>query len=68
LSAQYASKLYGVTPAGTAVDEGDTDDEGGDIEAEIKKELEGISKPPTDPILGNVKLDTPCRKYTSHFL
>ncbi|KNG52626.1 thump domain-containing protein [Stemphylium lycopersici] len=57
---QYATRLYGTTEAtGTAGDD-DSDSEGGDIEAEISKELADIRKPTTMPLFISVKLDTQC--------
>ncbi|KAH7138049.1 hypothetical protein B0J11DRAFT_3377 [Dendryphion nanum] len=57
---EYASKLYGVAaPDGTA-DEPDSDEDGGDIEAEIKKEIDGIRKPVGESLFKSVRLDTQC--------
>lgn len=56
---QYATKLYGNTEA---AEDGDSDVEGADIEAEIKKELSDIRKPTANPLFQSVKLDTQCRK------
>ncbi|CAO2656406.1 Nn.00g052090.m01.CDS01 [Neocucurbitaria sp. VM-36] len=55
---EYASKFYGTTN-GTA-DDNDSDSEGGDIEAEINKELADIRKPTAKPLFTSVKLDTQC--------
>ncbi|KAF2200943.1 hypothetical protein GQ43DRAFT_432039 [Delitschia confertaspora ATCC 74209] len=57
---QYASNLYGVTGADGAAEGGESDDEDPDIEAEIKKELSGISKPSSEPLFTSVKLETAC--------
>ncbi|KAH7401411.1 hypothetical protein BKA66DRAFT_103017 [Pyrenochaeta sp. MPI-SDFR-AT-0127] len=54
---EYATKLYG-TSNGESVDDDDSD--GGDIEAEINKELAEIRKPATKPLFTSVKLDTQC--------
>jgi len=56
---QYATKLYGNTEA---AEDGDSDVEGGDIEAAIKKEVNDIRKPTEIPLFQSVKLDTQCRK------
>jgi hypothetical protein len=42
----------------------DSDSEGGDIEAEIKKEIADIRKPTTKPLFTSLKLDTQCCKDT----
>ncbi|KAH6637761.1 hypothetical protein C7974DRAFT_432618 [Boeremia exigua] len=55
----YATKLYGDQADGTAKDDEDSD-AGGDIEAEIKKELAEIRKPTVKPLFTSVKLDTQC--------
>ncbi|KAF3005147.1 hypothetical protein E8E13_010449 [Curvularia kusanoi] len=56
----YATKLYGDQATnGSAEDEEDSD-AGGDIEAEINKELADIRKPTVKPLFTSVKLDTQC--------
>ncbi|KAF1844002.1 uncharacterized protein K460DRAFT_155730 [Cucurbitaria berberidis CBS 394.84] len=55
---EYAAKLYGATNEAAA--DNDSDSEGGDIEAEISKELADIRKPTTKPLFTSVKLDTQC--------
>ncbi|KAK7558206.1 hypothetical protein BKA81DRAFT_370217 [Phyllosticta paracitricarpa] len=65
---QYCKKLYGVGGDGSTEEEGggdgdDDDDDAkdaGDIEAEIKKEIEGIRKPTREPLFRNVRIDTDC--------
>ncbi|KAK8155546.1 hypothetical protein BC567DRAFT_38674 [Phyllosticta citribraziliensis] len=63
---QYCKKLYGVSGDGTAEEGGDgsgdddDDEKEGDIEAEIKKEIEGIRKPTQEPLFRNVRIDTDC--------
>jgi tRNA acetyltransferase TAN1 len=58
---KYATKLYGeqITNGTT---EGEDSDAGGDIEAEINKELADIRKPTVQPLFQSVKLDTQCCK------
>ncbi|XPS68652.1 hypothetical protein M3J09_000937 [Ascochyta lentis] len=55
----YATKLYG-EQAVNGVIEDDGSDVGGDIEAEINKELADIRKPAVKPLFTSVKLDTQC--------
>ncbi|KAF3047200.1 hypothetical protein E8E11_002126 [Didymella keratinophila] len=55
----YATKLYGEQVANGTVEEEDSD-AGGDIEAEINKELADIRKPTVQPLFQSVKLDTQC--------
>ncbi|KAK7547385.1 hypothetical protein IWX92DRAFT_377746, partial [Phyllosticta citricarpa] len=70
---QYCKKLYGVGGDGSTEEEGggdgdDDDDDAkdaGDIEAEIKKEIEGIRKPTREPLFRNVRIDTDCSQYIS---
>ncbi|KAK8203896.1 THUMP domain-containing protein [Phyllosticta capitalensis] len=59
---QYCKKLYGVNGDGTTEGSGDASDEedGGDIEAEIKKEIEGIRKPTKEPLFRSVRIETDC--------
>jgi tRNA acetyltransferase TAN1 len=59
---QYATKLYGPQTAEGAIENEDSDD-GGDIEAEIQKELADIHKPTVKPLFTSVKLDTLCCMY-----
>ncbi|KAF1929116.1 uncharacterized protein M421DRAFT_420339 [Didymella exigua CBS 183.55] len=58
-SLKYATKLYGEQTANGTADEEDSD-AGGDIEAEINKELAEIRKPTVKPLFTSVKLDTQC--------
>ncbi|KAF2470419.1 THUMP domain-containing protein [Lindgomyces ingoldianus] len=60
---EYASKLYGDSQAGKAAENGDTDEDEGDIEAEIKKELDCIRKPSADPLFTSVKMSTQCLMF-----
>lgn len=53
-------KLYGTATG--ALDDDESDTEGGDIEDEIQKELSDIRKPDTKPLFTSIKLDTQCRK------
>ncbi|KAF2702690.1 hypothetical protein K504DRAFT_393959 [Pleomassaria siparia CBS 279.74] len=57
---EYATKMYQVDQAAGTAETGDSDDDQGDIEAEIKKELDGIRKPTVKPLFTSVKLDTQC--------
>lgn len=63
---QYAAQLYGAGQPDEAAEHGDADEEEVDIEAEIKKELEGIRKPTTKPLFASVKMNTQCCKPRSH--
>ncbi|KAF2175073.1 hypothetical protein K469DRAFT_612081 [Zopfia rhizophila CBS 207.26] len=56
----YASKLYGVNHAYGSAEDGDSDENEGGIEAEIKKELDEIRIPSADPLFTSVRLDTQC--------
>lgn len=58
---QYATKLYGEQAVNGTVEDEDSD-AGGDIEAEINKELADIRKPIVKPLFTSVKLDTQCCK------
>jgi tRNA acetyltransferase TAN1 len=58
---QYATKLYGPQTAEGAIENEDSDD-GGDIEAEIQKELADIRKPTVKPLFTSVKLDTTLKR------
>ncbi|KZM24988.1 uncharacterized protein EKO05_0009485 [Ascochyta rabiei] len=55
----YATKLYGEEAVSGATEDTDSD-AGGDIEAEINKELADIRKPVVKPLFTSVKLDTQC--------
>ncbi|OAL46192.1 hypothetical protein IQ07DRAFT_590946 [Pyrenochaeta sp. DS3sAY3a] len=57
---EYATKLYGATNGSTEADGSDSDSDGGDIEAEINKEIANIRKPSTKPLFTSIKLDTQC--------
>ncbi|KAF2241975.1 THUMP domain-containing protein [Trematosphaeria pertusa] len=57
---EYASKMYEVSQTAGAAEGGESDEDGGDIESEIQKEIEGIRKPAVDPLFTSVKLDTQC--------
>jgi tRNA acetyltransferase TAN1 len=52
--------LYGAVGSNGTAAEDSSDSEGGDIEAEIKKELADIRKPTTKPLFTSLKLDTQC--------
>lgn len=53
--------MYGEQAAnGTTNVDDDDSDVGGDIEAEINKELADIRKPAVKPLFTSVKLDTQC--------
>ncbi|EUC49684.1 hypothetical protein COCMIDRAFT_83839 [Bipolaris oryzae ATCC 44560] len=57
---EYATKLYGTTESSETAADDDSDSEGGDIEAQIQKELADIRSPTTKPLFTSVKLDTQC--------
>ncbi|ORY06040.1 THUMP domain-containing protein [Clohesyomyces aquaticus] len=57
---EYASRLYDVSQPGEAADDEDADEDKGGIEAEIKRELEGIRNPNAKPLFTSVKLNTQC--------
>ena len=59
---QYASKIYDVNHADGTAEDGDSDKGEGDIETEIKKELDGIRNPARNPLFTSVRLDTQCCK------
>lgn len=57
---QYASQLYGQDQSAGAAENDSSDAEEGDIEAEIRKEIDDIRKPSSAPLFTSVKLDTQC--------
>ncbi|PVH97713.1 THUMP domain-containing protein [Periconia macrospinosa] len=57
---EYASQLYEEDQISETAETQDSDEESGDIENEIKKEIEGIRKPATDPLFKSVHLSTAC--------
>lgn len=59
---EYATKIYGDQAANGSAEDEDDSDAGGDIEAEINKELADIRKPAVKPLFMSVKLDTQCCK------
>lgn len=59
---QYASKLYGQDQIAGTAENDSSDAEEGDIEAEIRKEIDDIRKPTVAPLFTSVKLDTQCCK------
>ncbi|RYN33080.1 hypothetical protein AA0112_g6055 [Alternaria arborescens] len=60
---EYATTLYGTAESNGTAAEDSSDSEGGDIEAEIKKELADIRKPTTKPLFTSLKLDTQCLMF-----
>ncbi len=58
--------MYELDHADGTAEDGDADEDQGDIEAEIQKELEGIRKPTAKPLFTSVKLDTQCCKLNRH--
>ncbi|KAH6859986.1 hypothetical protein AA0119_g12058 [Alternaria tenuissima] len=60
---EYATTLYGTAESNGTAAEDSSDSEGGDIEAEIKKELADIRKPATKPLFTSLKLDTQCLMF-----
>jgi tRNA acetyltransferase TAN1 len=59
---QYAAKLYGQDQIAGTAENNDSDEDEGDIEAEIRKEIDDIRKPAVAPLFMSVKLDTQCCK------
>ncbi|KAF2278414.1 uncharacterized protein EI97DRAFT_449069 [Westerdykella ornata] len=57
---EYAARLYGVSQTTGKADDDDSEGDGADIEAAIKKELDDMRKPAGDPLFTSVKLDTQC--------
>ncbi|KAI4618008.1 uncharacterized protein J4E87_008017 [Alternaria ethzedia] len=57
---EYATTLHGAAGSNGTAAEDSSDSEGGDIEAEIQKELADIRKPTTKPLFTSLKLDTQC--------
>ena len=57
-------------PTSGDAEDPDSDEDGGDIEAEIQKEIDGIRKPAGEPLFTSVRLDTQCCKLKAedHFL
>ncbi|KAF2685673.1 hypothetical protein K458DRAFT_416895 [Lentithecium fluviatile CBS 122367] len=60
---EYASQLYELNQTGGSAEDGNSDNEEGDIESEIKKEIEGIRKPTVDPLFRSAKVDTECLAF-----
>lgn len=59
---QYAERLYGTGVA--ALDDGEKkENHYGDIEGEIRKEIDGLQKPASAPLFMHVKLDIQCGTY-----
>ena len=56
--------MYGTNESKDTAADDDSSSEGGDIEAEIKKEIADIRKPTTKPLFTSLKLDTQCCKNT----
>ncbi|KAF2018471.1 hypothetical protein BU24DRAFT_432833 [Aaosphaeria arxii CBS 175.79] len=58
---EYALKLYGVDSVSGEAEKDSSDEEGGgDIEAEINKELDAIRKPSGGSLFTSVRLETQC--------
>jgi tRNA acetyltransferase TAN1 len=57
--------LYGEDQTTGTAEQDDSDAADGDIEAEIKKELDDIRHPTTDPLFMSIKLDTQCCKLVN---
>ncbi|CAN9086881.1 unnamed protein product [Alternaria sp. RS040] len=60
---EYATTLYGTAESNGTAAQDSSDSEGGDIEAEINKELADIRKPTTKPLFTSLKLDTQCLMF-----
>ncbi|CAI9632929.1 unnamed protein product [Alternaria burnsii] len=60
---EYATTLYGTAESNGTATQDSSDSEGGDIEAEINKELADIRKPTTKPLFTSLKLDTQCLMF-----
>jgi len=57
--------MYELNQADGTAEDGESDEDQGDIETEIAKELDGIRKPTSKPLFTSVKLDTQCCKFIS---
>jgi tRNA acetyltransferase TAN1 len=57
--------MYGADQTGGTAEGDDSDEDAGDIEAEIQKEVNNIRTPGADPLFTSVKLDTQCCKLNS---
>lgn len=57
---QYTSQLYEKNQADGIAEELESDDDGGDIESAIQKEIEGIRKPNKNPYFKNAQITTAC--------
>lgn len=57
---QYASQLYEKDQINGTAETQDSDEESGDIENAINKEIESIRKPDTEPLFKSVHLNTAC--------
>lgn len=60
--------MYGVTTQGDGTAGDVSDEDEGDIELEIQKELSNIRKPVKDPLFTSVRLDTQCCKSNGPYL
>ncbi|OCK99545.1 uncharacterized protein K441DRAFT_653121 [Cenococcum geophilum 1.58] len=61
---EYARKLYGASHDDAAAEGGEAEQDEPDIEVEIQRELENISKPTMEPLFTHIRLDTDCGKAT----
>ncbi|KAF1956492.1 hypothetical protein CC80DRAFT_492053 [Byssothecium circinans] len=57
---EYTSQLYGDGQTDVTAEEQGSDDDGGDIESAIQKEIDGIRKPAKDPYFRNAQIGTAC--------
>ncbi|KAF2085331.1 hypothetical protein K490DRAFT_75190 [Saccharata proteae CBS 121410] len=57
---EYVSKMYGSSHEAGDDDAAASDEEDGDVEAQIQKEVEGIKKPASDAAFEHVRVDTDC--------
>lgn len=60
---QYAERLYSTGVAADGDGE-ESENHDGDIEGEIKAEIDGLQKPASAPLFIHVKLDVQCGRYT----
>lgn len=60
---QYAERLYG-TGIAADPDGEESENHNGDIEEEIKTEIDGLEKPASAPLFIHVKLDIQCGRYS----
>ena len=62
LDSQYAEELYG-NALDSQEQSSEVDGDAGDIEADIKNEIEGLRRPTRQSLFQSVKTDIHCGKY-----